>query len=177
MLNVGVVGCGIIGDLHAYAYSRIAETNLVALIDTNIEKAEALVEKYGGKAYKSIDDVLDKLDVVSVVTPPNSHYSIITNLLERGIPVFTEKPVTTDVEQAKDLVRKSKETGVPIGVGLKMRYEPVFVKAKELIGELGALFGVSTVKNQPFTAEHNEWIKKPGVCMSCQYMTMTLLTG
>lgn len=165
MLNVGIIGCGGIGGQHAYAYSQIKEVNLVALIDSNIEKAEALVEKYGGKAYKSIDDVAEKLDLVSVVTPPAAHYPIVMDLIDRGIPVFCEKPITTDVEQAKELVKRSKETGVPVGIGFKMRYEPVFAKAKELIGEVGELFGLSVAKNQPFSEDHrSEWIKNTG-CM------------
>ena len=165
MLNVGIIGCGGIGGQHAYAYSQIEDVNLVALIDFDIKKAEALVEKYGGKAYKSIDDVPEKLDLVSVVTPPAAHYPVVMDLLDRGIPVFCEKPITTDVEQAKELLKKSKETGIQVGLGFKMRYEPVFAKAKELVGELGELFGLSVAKNQPFSEDHrSEWIKNTG-CM------------
>ncbi len=165
MLKVGVIGCGGIGNQHANAYSQIEQVELVALIDSNIERAEALVEKYGGKAYKSIDDVPEKLDLVSVVTPPSTHYPIVMDLLDRGIPVFCEKPITTDVDEAKALLKKSKETGLQVGIGFKMRYEAVFAKAKELVGEVGELFGLSVCKNQPFKEDYRtEWVKKTG-CM------------
>lgn len=164
MLNVAIIGCGGIGRLHAYAYSHLDNVNLCALIDFDQARAQALADEFGGKVYRSIDEVPEKLDLVSVVTPPSTHYAIVMDLLDRGIPVFCEKPITMDIEQAKEVARKSRESGIPVGVGFKMRYEPIFVKAKEMIGEVGKLFAVSVVKNQPYTESPRQWIKDTG-CM------------
>ena len=165
MMKVGIIGCGGIGRLHANAYSKVPNTELAALIDFDLERAEKLAAEFGGRAYRSIDDCPEKLDLVSVVTPPSAHYKIVMDLLERRIPVFCEKPITMEIDQAKEIVRKSEETGVPVGIGFKMRYEPCFVKAKELIGEIGKVFAVSAVKNQPYTEDPTrQWIKNTG-CM------------
>lgn len=165
MIKVGIIGCGGIGRLHANAYSKVPNAELVALIDFDLDRAEKLAAEFGGKAYRSIDDCPEKLDLVSVVTPPSTHYKIVMDLLDRKIPVFCEKPITMDIDQAKEIVRKSEETGVPVGIGFKMRYEPCFEKAREMIGEVGKIFAVSAVKNQPYTEDPNrQWIKNTG-CM------------
>lgn len=165
MLKVGIIGCGGIGRMHASAYARLENVQITALIDFDLERAEEAAKQFGGKAYKSIDECEEKLDLVSVVTPPAAHYSVIMDLLERGIPVFTEKPITMDIDQAKEIVKKSEEMGIPVGVGFKMRYEPIFQKAKELLGQVGQVFAVSVVKNQPFGNEPGrQWVKNTG-CM------------
>lgn len=165
MLNVGIIGCGGIGRLHANAYSKLKDVNLLALIDTDIGRAEALAAEFGGTAYPSLDGVREKLDIVSVVTPPAAHFDIVMDLLDRGIAVFCEKPLTMDVSQAKAIEKRSNETKIPVGIGFKMRYEPIFQRAKELVPELGKIFAVSAVKNQPFDDDPNrQWIKKTG-CM------------
>ena len=110
MLNVGIIGCGGIGRLHANAYSKGKDANLCALIDTDIGRAESLAAEFGGTAYLSIDDVREKLDLVSVVTPPAAHFDIVMDLLDRGIAVFCEKPLPMDVSQAKAIEKRSNET-------------------------------------------------------------------
>lgn len=163
MMKVGIIGCGGIGNIHANAYKMMDDVEVCAFIDNNIERAEECVKKFGGKAYADIDDVEEKLDLVSVVTPPATHYGILLKLIEKKIPVFCEKPITTDVDQAKEIVEKASAAGVPIGIGFKMRNEAVFAKAKELIGEIGELYSVTAVKDQPYTfSAGREWIQKTG---------------
>lgn len=165
MLKVGLIGCGGIGHAHAAAYAKMDDVELVAFIDFNTELADKFVEEFGGKAYKSLDDVEEKLDLVSVVTPPSAHYGILLQTIEKGIPTFCEKPITTDADQAKDILEKAKASGVPIGIGFKMRYEAVFARAKELIGKIGDLYSVSAVKVQPYVEGVSKpWIKDTG-CM------------
>ena len=164
MLNVGVIGCGNIGRLHANAYANAENVKLCALIDTNLENAKKLAEQFGGEAYASINDVPVKLDLVSVVVPPSAHYGVVSDLLNRGISVFVEKPMTMDVEQAKALLKQSQETGLSIGVGFKMRYEAVFQKAKELVGKLGEIYSVAETSNQPMAkVPEKPWVMDTGV--------------
>lgn len=165
MLNVGIIGCGGIGMTHARAYAKLANVKLAAMIDFNFELAQKAAAQFGAQAFRSIDECDIKLDLVSVVTPPSTHFKVVMELLERGIPVFCEKPITMDIEQAKLLEKKSEETGIPIGVGFKMRNEAVFAKAKELIGEVGRILAVSVVKNQPQSPNPAKaWVKDTG-CM------------
>lgn len=165
MLNVGIIGCGGIGMTHARAYAKLKNVKLAAMIDFNLELAQKAADQFGAKAFRSIDECDIKLDLVSVVTPPSAHFKVVMDLLERGIPVFCEKPITMNIEEAKMMVKKSEETGIPVGVGFKMRNEAVFAKAKELIGEIGKILSVSVVKNQPQSPNPAKaWIKETG-CM------------
>lgn len=165
MLNVGIIGCGGIGMTHARAYAKLKNVKLAAMIDANLELAQKAAEQYGAKAFSSLDTCDIKLDLVSVVTPPSTHFKVVMQLLDKGIPVFCEKPITMDIEQARTLVRRSEETGIPIGVGFKMRNEAVFARAKELIGEIGRILSVSVVKNQPQSPNPPKaWVKETG-CM------------
>ncbi len=165
MLNIGIIGCGGIGMTHARAYAKLKGVKLAAMIDFNLDFAQKAAEQFGAKAFRSIDECDIKLDLVSVVTPPSTHFKVVMQLLDKGIPVFCEKPITMDIEQAKMLVKRSEETGIPIGVGFKMRNEAVFTKAKERIGEIGKILAVSVVKNQPQSPNPpKSWIKETG-CM------------
>ena len=165
MLNAAVIGCGHIGKLHANAFAQCENVRLCALIDTDPERAGAAAEQFGAKAYASIDEVPEQIDIVSVATPGFAHYSVVMDLLERGIDVLCEKPLTLGVEEAREIEKKCRETGRRIGVGFKMRYEEVFLKAKELMPQLGRIYAVSEVKSQPHPLAGNRtWMSKSG-CM------------
>ena len=101
------------------------------------ESAEAAAYEFGGKAYTDIKEITEKLDLVSITTPPNAHYKVVMEMINKKTPIFCEKPITMNVMEAKNIVMASQESRVPVGVGFKMRYEPVFVKAREYIGEIG----------------------------------------
>jgi len=169
MIRVGIIGCGGIGKTHAKAYSNIEGVKICAFVDKDIKRAEVCTQEFGGKAYESLDSMFNdgdnKLDLVSVVTPPGTHYSILLELLKRKVPVFCEKPLTMNVKEAKEVVKLSIEAGLQLGIGFKMRYEPVFAKARELISQIGEIYAVSAVKNQPYNpVPGREWIKDTG-CM------------
>lgn len=163
-MKVAIVGCGAIGKTHARAYQQIKGVEILYMIDRVPELAQAAAEEFHAKALTGISQMTEKPDIVSVATSPFAHTEPTLQLIRMGIPVFCEKPLTMDVEEAKAVVAASEEMNVPVGVGFKMRYEPVFRKAKELIGQLGQLYAVSVVKNQPNNPNPEHWVRKVG-CM------------
>ena len=114
--KVAVVGCGTIGNAHCAAWSRLENVELVAVCDLAKEKADAFAEKYNCQAVYSIDD-LPVVDVVSVVTPPFAHFAVVKSILEKGISVFCEKPLTMNVAEGEELVALAKAKGLQLGVG------------------------------------------------------------
>jgi predicted dehydrogenase len=74
-VKVGVIGVGYLGQHHARIYAELEETELIAVVDIDRKKADMLAEKYGCKAYYDYKDVLDKVDVLSIV-PYYIHYDI-----------------------------------------------------------------------------------------------------
>lgn len=163
-MKAAIVGCGGIGKAHARAYAAIEGIELLYTIDRVPALADAAAEEFGAKALYDISEMTEKPDIVSVVTPPFAHTEPTLALLRMGIPVFSEKPITMDVEEAKAVAAASAEHGVPVGIGFKMRYEPVFRRAKELIPRLGKLYAVSAVKNQPHHQKPGHWVERVG-CM------------
>ena len=163
MFEVGIVGCGGIGMAHARSWSAIEGVKVAYAVDLDENKAKALAAICGAKVLTDIAGLPSTLDAVSVVTPPHVHYPVIKALLDRGFNVFSEKPLTTDVAQGEELVKLAAEKKAQLGVGFKMRYEPIFQKAKELLPEIGQLVSIVTTKEQMFnTRPGGEWVTRTG---------------
>ena len=89
-IKVGVIGTGYLGRHHARIYSEIEGAELVALIDTDLEKAQKLADEYNCKAYSDYRDIIDKLDAVSIVTPTIYHHKIALDCLNAGKDLLVE---------------------------------------------------------------------------------------
>ena len=152
MLKAAVVGCGGIGKAHARALSAVEDVEIAALVDTNLHAAQGAATQFGGQPYNHVADLPDDIHLATVATPPMSHYEPVRALLERRIPVLCEKPLTMDVAQAEALATLSETGGVPLLVGFKMRFEPVFVRARQVLPDLGPLRAVVSTKMQPYHA-------------------------
>ncbi len=150
-MRVAIVGCGGIGAAHARAYSEIADVEIVAFVDLNPAAAKSHADQFGGDALGSVGDVIGRVDAASVTTPPHLHFDVTRQLLAAGVHVFSEKPQTMDVGEAAALLALAQARGLVLMTGFKMRFEPVFVKARELVPQLGAIRHLSTLKMQPFT--------------------------
>ncbi len=163
MLKIAVVGCGGIGMTHARTLKGMENVNVEVCVDLDIGRAEKVAEICAGKALDSIDKIPKYIDGVTVATQPMTHYKIVKSLLEKGFNVFCEKPLTMETETCKELGSLAREKGCTLMVGFKMRYEPVFRKAKELLPRIGKLISVSTVKQQPYHSRpENNWFPKVG---------------
>ena len=134
MLKAAVIGVGYLGRFHAEKYYKADNAKLVALIDPNPENAAKLAKKYGA-IYSSDYKVLPSLGVqcVSVVTNTPSHYEIASWLLEQGINVLLEKPVTTTSIDARKLVELSENKKLILQAGHLERFNPAFQSIKKLL--------------------------------------------
>ena len=148
MLQIGIVGLGGIGNNHARCYTENKHTKLVAVCDTVKEKADAAAERYGARAFYSVKQMLKsgvQLDGCSVTTAGiengGDHYKPTMELLQAGIPVLGEKPISNDVAKARKMVALAKKKRLPYGINLNHRFTPAAVKAKEWLqaGRLGDL--------------------------------------
>jgi predicted dehydrogenase len=139
-LKVGVVGVGNIGSIHARVYKERPDAELVAVCDINKEKADQVAEKFGAKAFYSIAEMLAsgiQLDGCSVATKGeengSEHFAPTMELLNAGIPVLGEKPISNRIDEAKQMVQLAKEKKVPYGVNLNHRFTPAAKRAKEWV--------------------------------------------
>ncbi|NMA95122.1 MAG: Gfo/Idh/MocA family oxidoreductase [Clostridiales bacterium] len=147
-LKIGIVGLGGIGNIHAGVYHNNPKTEVVAVCDIIKERADAAAEKFGAKAFYSVKEMLEsgiKLDACSMATAGEEnggdHFVPTMELLEAGIPVLGEKPISNDVEEGKKMVALAREKKIPYAVNLNHRFTPAAIRAKNWIdeGRLGKL--------------------------------------
>jgi len=134
MLKAAVVGVGYLGKFHAEKYARSKHADLVAVVDLNRGAAEKCADELGALALSDYKE-LGRLGVVcaSVASATSSHYEVAKWLLEHGIDVLVEKPMTVRVDEAAELNAIAKREGRIIQVGHLERFNPAFVEMERRI--------------------------------------------
>ncbi|GAA3092387.1 putative dehydrogenase [Kribbella aluminosa] len=140
VLKVAIVGCGNISRRHAEAYASTGRTELVGTADLDEEKARTLAERFGGRPYGSLTELLaaEQPDLVSIATPPESHGELAVEALAADISVLLEKPPVLSLEEL-DLVAKVE--GISAGsasVVFQHRHGSGAIRAHDLLAR-GAL--------------------------------------
>ena len=147
-LKVAIVGLGNIGNVHGRVYSARDDVEIVAVCDIIEEKSDKAAEAYGCQGFYSVQAMLDsglEIDAVSMATAGTEnggdHYEPTMELLRAGLPVLGEKPISNDVEKAREMVALAKEKNLRYGVNLNHRFTPAAEKAKGWVneGRLGAI--------------------------------------
>ncbi len=123
-LNVGVVGVGYLGKFHAEKYAALKDVNLVGIVDQDFDKATAIAAKLGTVAFTDFRDLTGKVEAISVVVPTATHYEVSRYFLEHDVDVLIEKPITSTLEQADELIRLADSRGLLIQVGHLERFNP-----------------------------------------------------
>jgi predicted dehydrogenase len=132
-LRVGVIGVGHIGSSHARLYSEIDTADLAAVYDIDVARAQAIAEKYGAKAAKSLDDFTQLVDAASVATPTSTHHQIALPLLQRGKHVLIEKPITENTAHASELAALAMQNRLVLQVGHVERFNPILSALEALL--------------------------------------------
>ncbi len=130
MLKIGVLGAGHLGKIHIRLLKEIESYDLVGFYDPDSENAEKASAEYGIKAFDSIDDLIEEVDVVDIVTPTLSHYDCAVKAIKNTKHVFIEKPITNTTEEAKSLMHLAEEANVKAQVGHVERFNPAFTAAR-----------------------------------------------
>ncbi len=123
-LKCAVIGAGYLGKFHAEKYASLKDCELVAVVDINAEAAQQVAEKTGSQALTDYQELLGKVDAVSVVVPTSYHHSVSKDFLNAGTHVLVEKPITVTVEEADELIAIAKEKNVILQVGHLERFNP-----------------------------------------------------
>lgn len=143
MMKVGLVGCGGIAQVHAHVLRDMSDIDFCACADVRIERAREMAAPTGGRAYASLEDMLDheQLDAVHLCTPHYLHTPMAALCAERGVAVFTEKPPVITREQWAQFSALGDK--VPVGICFQNRYNANLLAAQELVasGKYGKLVG------------------------------------
>jgi len=123
-IRTAVIGVGHQGRWHADKYGLLERSRLVAVCDANAARCESVADELGVDAVPDFADLVGRVDAVSVATPTHSHFDIVSTMLENGIHVLVEKPLTSTVEQAARLVDMAEQKGLVLQVGHLERFNP-----------------------------------------------------
>jgi len=131
-IKVGVIGLGFMGSAHARVYNQLKGCQLVGICDSDPSK-KYLAEKYRCKFFDKFADLLGvELDAVSICTPTSTHKEIALEALEKDKHVLIEKPLTTNVKDAEEMIKRAKKSAKVLAVGYIERFNPAVNKLKEI---------------------------------------------
>ena len=149
-LRCAVVGVGRMGQHHARIYSQMDDIDFVGVVDQSAERRIDIVEEWGGKAFASVDELIDAgVDAVTIATPTVHHHEAATPLLERGIGCLIEKPLAPTAEVAAAIAESAEQGGAVLQVGHVVRYDPV-MRAVASIENLQPRF-IEMIRISPMT--------------------------
>ena len=139
MTRIGIIGAGSLGRYHALCW-RALGVEVAAVYDVVPEAAQRMAAATGATACDSIVDVIGRVDVLDVITPPLAHHEATIAGLREGKPVICEKPIARNMEHALDMARTAKATGVPLFIAHVVRFWPQFAHIHDQIaaGAIGA---------------------------------------
>lgn len=145
-LNVVIVGCGAIHQVHIEAIKKIPYANLYGVCDINEEQVVQVAKDKHCKAYTDFDEVLEdsQVDVVHICTPHYLHFPMVCKSIQKGKQVLTEKPLGLDEEECKEMIRLAKASPSKVGICLQNRYNPTSIALKKLLEDktYGKLLGM-----------------------------------
>ncbi len=136
-LRFGIVGCGVIGPVHAEAIASLPDAQLVSVVDLNPKKAQKLASQYGATPYTHLQHMLDseRVDVVIICTPSGLHGELACQVMHSGRHVIVEKPVEITREAIDEMLRVQQETGVKLAVISQHRFDPSSRQVHDLVEE------------------------------------------
>lgn len=128
---MGLTGCGHLGKIHCRLINEIAQNdqsiNFAGVYDSDPAITDTISKEYSIKAYRSLNEMLDEIDALVIVTPTSTHFEIAQKALARDINIFIEKPVTSSLSEAEELIKMADGKKVKIQVGHVERFNPALV--------------------------------------------------
>lgn len=157
-LRVGIVGCGEIAPLHISSILKIKNAELVAVCDFNEDLARRTARRFNINRYRTdLSELLLKghVDVVHLITPPQTHLALSTQAMEAGCHVLVEKPMALNLNEANRMIEAARINSVRLCVVHNMLFVPMIIKAKSMIkkGVIGDLVGVSIIHSRSRESE------------------------
>lgn len=130
-LKIGVAGTGHLGKFHIKLLKEIENCELVGIFDKDFDKSQNVAEKEGVKAYRSAEELFDDVNAVSVVTTTSAHYEIVKKAFEKNLHVFVEKPITSNISEAEELVKIARQKELTFQVGHIERFNPALLSLEK----------------------------------------------
>ena len=131
-VNIGVVGVGHLGYHHVEHLTKIKKANLIGIYDLDSKRSNEVSTKFNVQAFESLENLLSRVDALSIVTPTSTHKSIAEQCIQNGKHVFIEKPITTNVDEADHIIKLAEKNSTIIQVGHIERFNPALLALSNL---------------------------------------------
>jgi predicted dehydrogenase len=148
-IRTAVVGAGHFGRRHAEKFAVREDADLIAVVDIDADRARDVARHYGALGLADYRTLAGRVDAVSIAVPTAAHHEIARFFLDHGVHVLVEKPFTTTVEQADDLIRRARARRLVLQVGHLERF---FCAESGLLRRVSAPLYVEAVRIAPFKA-------------------------
>ena len=148
-MKIGIVGCGLNSDYHINFARAYNGAEIVGIVDKDIKKAEECASRFNIKdIFSSIRELVEKTkpDVIHILTPPKTHFSLTKEAIESGCHVLIEKPIALNLEEARALYEFAERKGVKLCTMHNHFFDPCMARAHELVvnGQLGNVINVES---------------------------------
>jgi myo-inositol 2-dehydrogenase/D-chiro-inositol 1-dehydrogenase len=142
-VRVAMLGVGRLGAFHATVLAGRPEVEELRVHDADANRTRSIAAAAGARAAARLEDALDGADAVVIATPTGTHAALINACLDRGLPVFCEKPIALDLASTRGVVDRVAREGGRVQIGFQRRFDTGFRRARELVreGALGTVYG------------------------------------
>jgi len=152
-VRAAVVGVGYLGAFHAEKYANLPGVELVGVVDVNRARAEEIARRVGAPALSTVDQLFGRIDCASIAVPTPAHAPVAAALLEHGVDVLVEKPITSTLAEGRRLVELASARGRILQVGHLERFNPAI---RSLAGILTEPRFIECHRLAPFTERGTE---------------------
>ena len=132
-LRAAVVGVGYFGSRHVDKWAALDDVELAYVVDRDGDLARKIARKHGALPATDCAEIAGKVDVASVAVPTQHHFGVASALLDAGIHVLVEKPLTPTLEEADALVAAAEARGLELRVGHLERFNPALIAVRDRI--------------------------------------------
>ncbi|RMH68346.1 MAG: gfo/Idh/MocA family oxidoreductase [Gemmatimonadetes bacterium] len=133
-LKMGVIGTGHLGQHHARVYTELKNAELIGIADASPERAAEIAGRHNVPGYTDYRELIPHCDAVNIAVPTQLHFEVAKAALEAGKHVLIEKPITSTIEQAEELLHLAHQQGVLIQVGHIERFNAAVIAMEGVIG-------------------------------------------
>ncbi len=148
-IRAAVIGVGYLGKFHAEKYAALKQVELVGVVDSDQARAAEIAASLGTTAFADYRQLVGKVDAVSVVVPTSMHYAVGSFFLNNGINLLIEKPITTTVAEARELIAIAAGKGLAFQVGHLERFNPALDAVRGAIRNPGFIDAVRVAPYKP----------------------------
>ena len=134
-IKVGVVGIGHLGNYHLQKYRKLESCEITAVADVSAERAQKAADIYQCAASANYQDLIGRIDAVSIAVPTSDHHQVARDFLAAGIDVLIEKPICATLEEADELIALARGGKLVLQVGFVERFNPAIMALEKFVRE------------------------------------------